>query len=49
METKVERCANCEYWYERYRQCEHPEQEQKQTLPNGAPPDMRCELWEADA
>lgn len=40
-------CRNCEYWLEKYQQCEHPEQRQEECGKYMAPPNKTCELWES--
>lgn len=40
-------CHNCEYWMEKYQQCEHPEQRQEECGEYMAPPSKTCELWES--
>ena len=39
-------CATCEYWAEKYQECDHPYQLACEAGPYGAPPDKVCELYE---
>jgi len=41
----IECCATCEYWSEKYRQCENPEQRADEADAYMAPPEKVCELY----
>jgi hypothetical protein len=42
-------CATCEYWLEKYRKCEHPEQIQIEADDYTVLPEKYCELWESNS
>lgn len=47
MNENNQTCKNCEYWFEKYYECEHPDAQQVLYLVDGAQPDTSCELWES--
>lgn len=40
-----QRCANCDYYATKYRECEHPDQTQSEAGRKTPNDGVNCELW----